>query len=84
MDDADRHQQAEMLAGDIVNALDDLECLWAYHGLPGVSQELYDKRLWVRSQVVRMIARQLRTEDLVGLLRALGETLYKRFSKDPE
>ena len=84
MEDEERREHAEMLSGDMLNAVFDLECLWHCHGLPGVPTELYGSRKPADYGLMRIIAQHMETGDLVSLLREFVETLYGRFNMDPE
>ena len=83
MDDEESRVEAEKLAGDILNAVFDLECLWHCHGLPGVPQELYGSRRPADYGLMNNIAQHMETGDIVSLLRELADTLCERFRMTP-
>jgi hypothetical protein len=80
MDEKAIHEHAGLLAGDLMNALSDLECLWAYHGLPGVLKEHYGRWPEWLVKVVGAVVVQQDTGSLMQAERMIVDELYRRFN----
>lgn len=79
MNGNERADYAVRLAGKIMDAMDDLECLWAYHGLPGAPKNKY--RSWPEPlvRVARLSVLNWDNSDLMQAIRICAAELYQRF-----